>query len=621
MAKTRRLKRSATRQNSGQAAQGNSAAQRSSAGWIPAFGLFLAILAVYWPALRGDLLWDDASHVTRPDLQSLHGLWRIWFDLGATQQYYPLLHTAFWLEHRIWGDTVLGYHLINIVLHAASALLVVRIMRRLSLAGAWLGGFAFALHPVCVEAVAWISEQKSTLSATLCLAAVLVYFQFRDTRRLRDYLLATGLFAMAVMCKTVTATLPASLLVIIWWKHGTLDTRRDLAPLLPWFAIGVPAGLFTAWVERTLIGANGAAFALTPLQRFLLASRAVWFYATKLVWPSNLTFSYPHWSIDPRAWWQWLFPVATVVVTVSLCFAARKNRGPLAGFLIYTGTLFPALGFLNVFPFRYSYVADHFQYLASLGVIVPVAAASTWLIQRVAVRSLPRAVLPGVMLVSLAGLTLNQTAMYADDETLYTETLRRNPASWLAHNNLGLILARKPGRLSDAIDEYETALRIEPGYPEAHFNLGSALVHSGIPEKLPAAISEYRVALLLKPAYREAHYNLGNALSQIPGRLPEAIAEYDAVLKLEPELAEAHSNLGNALAQIPGRLSDAITEYRAALRIKPELARTHYNLANALAQIPGKLPEAIAECETALRISPDFEPASRLLEHLTEPPK
>src|SRR5580698_2440129 len=228
--------------------------------------IFCATLAAYWPALHGSLVWDDASHVTTVPLQSPHGLWRIWFDLGATQQYYPLLHSAFWTEHRIWGSAVLGYHLTNVILHALSAGLLVRIVRRLSLPGAWLAGLVFALHPVCVEAVAWISEQKSTLSGVFYLAAALVYLYFDQSRKRSQYIAATALFLAALGAKTVTASLPAALLIVFWWKRGKLDWKRDAIPLLPWFAIGATAGLTTAWVERRFIGAQGTAFSLSPLQ-------------------------------------------------------------------------------------------------------------------------------------------------------------------------------------------------------------------------------------------------------------------------------------------------------------------------------------------------------------------
>ncbi|SPE39993.1 Tetratricopeptide TPR_2 repeat protein (fragment) [Candidatus Sulfopaludibacter sp. SbA3] len=334
--------------------------------------LACATLVAYLPALHGGLLWDDSSHVTKADLQSLHGLWRIWLDLGATQQYYPLLHTAFWLEHWAWGDAVLGYHLANVAMHALSACLVVMIVRRLSLPGAWLAGFVFALHPVCVEAVAWISEQKSTLSGVFYLAAALTYLQFDQTRRKSRYLLALGLFLLALMSKTVTGTLPAALLVVFWWQRGRIEGKRDVLPLVPWFALGASAGLFTAWVEQDsrFIGAQGTHYALTVVGRLLLAGRVPWFYASKVLWPWDLMFIYPRWRIDPGQWWQYLFPLGMAAVAAVLVVLARRTRGPLAGFLIFAGTLFPVLGFLNVYPFRYSYVADHFQYLACLGIRV-----------------------------------------------------------------------------------------------------------------------------------------------------------------------------------------------------------------------------------------------------------
>lgn len=241
------------------------------AGWA---AIFLAVLIAYAPALHGAHLWDDAAHITRPDLQSVHGLWRIWFDLGATQQYYPLLHSAFWIEHRLLGDAVTGYHLVNMALHALSACLVVAIVRRLELPGAWLSGFLFALHPVCTEAVAWISEQKSTLSTAFYLAAALTYLSFDRTRRAALYWSAFFLFILALLSKSVTATLPAAILLILWFQRGRLSWKRDALPLLPWLALGAASGLFTAYVENAYIGAHGAAFSLTAVQKLLLAGRA-----------------------------------------------------------------------------------------------------------------------------------------------------------------------------------------------------------------------------------------------------------------------------------------------------------------------------------------------------------
>ena len=620
--------------------------------------MLCATLAAYLPALHGGLLWDDNMHVTAADLRSLHGLWRIWFDLGATQQYYPLLHSAFWLEHRLWGDAVLGYHLINVALHAASAFLVVLTVRRLALPGAWLAGFLFALHPVCVEGVAWISEQKSTLSGFFYLAAALTYLHFDRTRRRSHYWLALGLFVLALMTKTVTATLPAVLLVIFWWQRGRIEWRRDVMPLSLWFGLAIPAGLFTAWVENSplLIGAQGPRYALTLLQRLLLAGRVPWFYGWKVLWPSNLMFIYPRWTIDSGEWWQYLFPLGLAALAILLGLLARKNRGPLAGFLIFTGTLFPVLGFFNVYPFRYSYVADHFQYLAILGIIIPATAGMVAFAKRIPPGKLGMIALPALLLATLGAATWRQSGEYRDYETLFRETLARNPDSALVHNNLGTILmstgreaqavpefeaavrlepespdyrvnlglslAQMPGRLQDAITEYQTALRSDPNLYSAHLNLGLALM--SIPGRRQDAIAEYEKAIAVTRAtlrndanFWQAHLNLGIAYGQLPGREADAITEYRTALQMKPDSALAHFHLGNTFHKM-GRLEDAIAEYQASLGIDPNVAEVHYELAYALAQIPGRVPEAIAACQRMLLLKPDDEPGRRLMASLLE---
>ena len=584
---------------------------------LPGALIFCAVLLAYLPAVRGGFLWDDNAHVTRADLQSVDGLRRIWSEVGATQQYYPLLHTAFWVEHRLWGDSEVGYHLTNLLLHAAAACLVVAIVRRLALPGAWLAGFIFALHPVCVESVAWISEQKNTLSTVFCLGSAFLYLGFDRDRRRSQYGWALGLFVLSLLTKTVTATLPAALLVIFWWRRGRLNWSRDVRPLLPWFGLGVTAGLFTSWVERTFIGAQGADFALNPLERCLLAGRVTWFYLGKLAWPADLMFIYPRWVVDAAVWWQYLFPLGALALVAGLFLLARRPRNPLAsaaaaglaGFLVFAVTLFPAMGFFNVYPFRFSYVADHFQYLASLGLIVPLAAALTLAARPLVSRStngtrLPVPVGAGVLVATLGVLTWRQSSVYRDAETLYLTTLARNPGCWLAHNNLGKVWSQTPGRLNDAIAQYEAALCLKPDYAKAHNNLGSAW--SQLPGRLNDAIAEYQTALRLQPDYAEAHYNLGFAWSQLPGRLDDSIAEYQEALRLQPDYAEAHNNLGNVWSQRPGRLNDAIAQYEAALRLKPDDARAHNNLGSALAQLPGRLNDAIAEYQTALRLRPDY---------------
>ncbi len=194
------------------------------------------------PALNGQFLWDDDAHVTRPELRSVAGLARIWFEPGATRQYYPLLHTAFWVQHHLWGDAVFGYHLVSVLLHATSAILLWLILRRLEVQGAWLAAAIFAVHPVQVESVAWISEQKNTLSLTFFLASLFLYLDFDRDRRKSRYVAAFVLFVLGLLTKTIVATLPGVILVIFWWQRGRLSWRRDIAPLGPWFAAGAACG-------------------------------------------------------------------------------------------------------------------------------------------------------------------------------------------------------------------------------------------------------------------------------------------------------------------------------------------------------------------------------------------
>ena len=578
------------------------------------------VLACYWPALHGGLVWDDPAHVTRPELRSWAGLGRIWFDLHATQQYYPILHSAFWIEHRLWGDATLGYHLVNCLLHAAACCLLALVLRRLWQAdpagtprsqGAvpagteWLAALIFAVHPVGVESVAWISEQKNTLSLVFYLLAAFVYLDFEIRRRRRSYGLAFGFFLLALGTKSVTATLPAALLVMLWWRKGKLSWRSEVRPLIPWFLVALVAGLFTAWVERKFIGAEGAGFDLSAGQRVLLAGHVVWFYLGKLFWPADLMFIYPHWDV-PAAGTEWYFYLGgALAVTATLWFIRQRYRGPLAGWLFFGGSLFPALGFFNVYPFLFSYVADHFQYLASLGVIATFAAGLGLLLAGAG----PRGRIVGqvfccLLVGGLGCLSHRQSRMYADGETLYRTTLAQNPDCWMAHNNLALMLVKSPLGEAEAVAHYQEALRIKPDYAEAHNNLAVELAK--LPGRQPEAMAHYAEALRIQPDYAEAHSNLAIELAKLPGRETEALAHYELSLRLKPELAEVHYNLANALSKVPGREPEALAHYEQALRLNPDYAEAHYNLANTLANLPGREAEARGHYMQALRIKPDY---------------
>jgi tetratricopeptide (TPR) repeat protein len=605
--------------------------------WLFLAALVVAVLFAYQPVWQGGFLWDDDAHVTRPELCSWRGLCHIWFKLGATQQYYPLLHSAFWVEHRLWGDATLGYHIVNILLHATAAVLAFVILRRLAIPGAYLAAAIFALHPVHVESVAWITEQKNTLSAVFYLGAMLCYLRFDQTRRCSLYRWTLGLFCLGLLSKTVTATLPAALLVIFWWQRGRLSWRRDVWPLVPFFALGLVAGLFTAWVERTLIGAEGAAFQLSPIERCLIAGRAVWFYLGKLVWPTPLIFIYPRWDVSQAVWWQYLFPAATILLFALLWALRGRWRGPLAGMLFFVGTLFPVLGFCNVYPFLFSFVADHFQYLASLGVIVLFSSGAALLFARWGIGEhwigRTTCLLP---LVALGTLTWQQSRVYVDGETLYRTTIQENPGWWLAYNNLGVALkARK--QFDEALALYRQTLKIKPDYAEAYVNIGGILAARGQADE---AIAYYRQALKFKPGLAAAYYNIGRVLASRGqadeaiacyqqalkvdpdfalayndlaailagrGRIEEAIAQYEELLKLTPDFPEAYCNLGAALAQ-QRKIGAAMDCYRQALKVNADYAPAHLNLGNVFAR-QGQFEEAIVHYRKALQIDPQYVPA------------
>ena len=573
-------------------------ATREWPSWLIGAALLVATLAAYQPAWHGGLLWDDDKHVTSKELQSFDGLKRIWFDLGATQQYYPVTHSAFWIEHRVWGDATLPYHLVNIGLHVLSASLLLIVLRRLSVAGAAFAAALFALHPVQVQSVAWISELKNTLSGVFFLVSALLYLRFDADRSRRDYAAALGVFVVALMTKSVTAVLPGVLLVVFWWKRGRLDWGRDLVPTLPFFALGAAAGLFTAWIERTYIGAQGEEFHFSLLERALIAGRAIWFYAGKLFWPVGLNFEYPRWSIDQTAPWQYAYPAAVVTLPLACWILRKRSRAPLAALLLFGGILFPALGFVNVYPFKFSFVADHFQYLALIPIVVLASAA----LAGASDRWIPdhRAITVGVGLVLitlLAVITWNESHDYRDALTLYRSILAKNPSSWMAHDNLGALL--RPTAPDEALEHLTEAIRLKPDSDVGHYNLANLLQQTG---RFDEAIREYEETLRLSPGMALAHYNLGSTLLQM-GRAAEASSAYVDAIRADPNLALAHGGLCRGL-QAMARPEDARVSCERAVKLQPDLAVLHYDYAGVL-QAQERFDEAVREYRVAVRLRPD----------------
>jgi tetratricopeptide (TPR) repeat protein len=653
---------------------------------LPDLVLVVAVLVVYLPALGAGFIWDDDHYVTaNASLRSLDGLRRIWFEPGTTPQYYPVTFTSLWLDFQLWATSPLGYHLENVLWHAAATVMLWRVLRRLEVPGAWVAAALFGLHPIAVESVAWVTERKNVLSTTCYLAAALVYLRVAGVPaadRWRGSRVAYGLvvllFVAALLSKSVTASLPAALALALWWYRGRLD-RADVVRLLPLLMLGAAAGLGTAWVERHYVGARGADWSLTVADRVLVAGRAVWFYLSTLAWPVDLTFIYPRWTVDVGDPRQWAFPIAAVaLLVVAWMLRSRVGRGPLVALLLFGGTLVPALGFIDVYPMRYSFVADHFAYLATIGPFALVAAVTDRL-----ARQAPRAVtaITALLLAVLGAATWMRIGAYHDAETLWRDTVSRNPGAWMAHNNLGVLLyergevtaaleryrtaetlapqaaeiqinlgnaltalghtdeglaayraaiARKPtsagaynalgaslyeiGRHAEAIDAYRAAIALRPGWAEPYNNLGSALM---MQHDVPAAIAAYGEALALRPDHPETLNNLGVALLH-DGQAEASRARLEEALARRPDYPEAESNLGNALLRLD-RPEEALAAYRRAIALKPGYVEAQFNLGHLLA-LQGQTAEARAHLEEALRLDPGLEVARHRLDEIAAAP-
>jgi len=606
------------------------------AAW-PAVALLGMVVVAYAPVYRAGFIWDDDDYVIENStLRDAAGLWRIWTDPAATPQYYPLVHTTFWLEYQIWGLWPAGFHLTNVLLHGLNAILLWRILALLALPPPvpWLAAALFAVHPVHVESVAWITERKNVLSAAFGLAALITACRFfgldrpepaavaAGGRPWRLYAAATALFIAALLSKTVLCSLPVIIWLLIWWRRGRVRPF-EVVVLLPWLALGAASGLLTAWLEKTHVGATGQVFALTAPERVMIAGRAAWFYWLKLLWPHPLVFMYPRW--DPAAFTalDLVPPLGVVLVLAGLAVGVpRIGRGPLVAVLGFLVTVFPALGFVSIYPMRYTFVADHYQYLASIGPLV----LGGWAIWRLAngreadprpARAATAAARPftwaaAAVLLVLGGLTARQAMIYHDLESLWTATLAGNPRCAAAMFHLGKVRMQQ-GRHAEAADLFAASRRFEVDQSEADIAetlQGNALVRAGRPDE---AVPLFEAALARNPDNVEALNSLANQHAR-RGEPGKAVPLYRRALAGRPGDAAILMNLGNALA-LAGDATAAIEAYGQSLAIQPDNPALLVNLAVALARL-GRFDEAVVHLETARRGDPSNAQVRGLLERI-----
>lgn len=558
--------------------------------WQILGGLAIVALTVaaYFPALSAGFIWDDDLYVTNnPILRDPHGLGTVWTSPTKTPQFYPLVFTVFWCEYRLWGLNPLGYHAVNVMLHAANAIVLWVGLRRLGARWPWLVVALFAVHPVHVESVAWITELKNVLSGFFYLLSFLAYAAFDSLgssapparRRWGLYAVSLVLFGLALSAKTVVCSLPAAIVLIMWWKRDRVRVA-DLVPLVPMFALGLAGAAMTVWVERHVVLTKDLDLGLSLADRIVLAGRAGWFYLHTLAWPTPLCFMYEKWRVDAGVWWQWLLPLAWFGAGAGLWAGRAKiGKAPLAAMLFFLGTLVPALGFVDVYPMRYSWVADHFQYLASIGPIALFSAAMPGLLARLtgaggshrSIRLWPGLLVPGLLIAGLGAAAFARAGAYSSLEGLWRDTLATNPGAWMAHNNLGGLLMVS-GRLDEAERHLLRASELNPAHGQSLNNLGILYLARNDPSRglefarrarevwpdSPEAWLTVSRCYMARGDHEIAVAQLREGTRRLPGAiilklaLAEALTvtgqdgameQYEAVLKLDPTNAVAAQKL------------------------------------------------------------------------------
>ena len=537
-------------------------------------------LWIYWPALHGGWLWDDDVLVTNnSNLRNLQGLWDIW-STTPTTDYWPLTSTLLWVEWHLWGNEPLGYHLCSLALHICSGILIWRLFNRPGLRWGWLGGFLFVIYPLAVELVAWVSETKNTLSLPFFLLSIDAWLDAEAKQSSGYWWLSVFYYLAAMLAKTSTVMLPVMLLLYCWWKRGHV-TGQELKRMIPYGAIAVTLGLITIYFQNH--GGQGEnPFELGGfVTRLIGVGTTIFFYLDKFILPINLLPIYPRWTLDLPSFLQVLALPALAVLLFGL-WTQREGWGrhALFGFGFFLLNLLPVLGLVNMRYFNISWVADHLVYLPMIGLVGLVVVGSEQLHERLSPSRYLFA-FGAISIVTVIELLLWQSHNYArqfnNAVTLWSYTVQYNPRAWLAHNNLGDALMHRE-RMSEAIEQFEQALKIKPDSADVHNNLAIALAQKG---RVSEAIEQFEQALKIKPDNGYAHNNLGTVLI-MAGRMWEAIGQLEQALKIKPDYAEAHNNLGEAFART-GRVSEAIGQFQQALKIKPDYAVARDNLVKAQA--------------------------------------
>ena len=579
--------------------------------------IVLAGLWIYSPTYHGDWLWDDdqlltqnltVQHRVSPDPNvppdSLRSLAKLWFNPDGAD-YFPLSYTALWAQWPFFGLRSTGYHVTTILLHITGALLLWALLAQMRLPGAWVSALLFAVHPVCVESVAWVSETKNTLSLPLFLLSCIFWVKQDDepdaNHRFRLYLASIGFFLLSMFAKTSVVAMPVVTLLYAWWKRGRV-TKQDLILAAPMFAISIALGLITiSYQWSRAIGQEkiivGDLFSVTGFfSRAAISGMGIFHYLASIVWPVNLLPIYPRWDVDPPKIWQ-LLPWPVIFAAGWWIWQNRATWGRHVGFALgfFLLMVAPVLGFVTISYMRITWVADHFIYLPMVSILALIGATATLLFRKAQEDSKPTFLAGGALLLAaLTFLSFRDAINWMDEDHMWEHTLKHNFDAWQAHNRLG---AKKfsRGDVDGAHFHFQNSTRLRPDLGETHNNLGTTLSaraqmlaqrgdQAAAKREMDAAIEQFAEACRVTPHVPAIHVNLANALAAA-GRFGEAGDKYKELIEKEPGNPALINNYGVALYK-QGKKEEAIVQFKKALEIAPNMKDARESLAVALGEKP-----------------------------------
>lgn len=541
--------------------------------------LVLLGTVAYLPAMRGGFIWDDVTiYILDNHLLAEWDGWYTPWVTTLTADYYPLAYSTFWVDWQLWGEDTLGYHVENLLLHLGTAGAIWWTLRLLNVPASWLAALIFTVHPVNVETVAWISQRKSLLAALFGFVALGAFIQFKRSSRKRWYVLALFAFLLSLAGKPSLITLPVVLLLLAWWQRGRI-ARSDVLWAAPFFLLSAAFGVIGVWFQSQQVLMDTVVREQNLAARLVTATWCVWFYLGKALLPWNLSFVYPRWEMNMASPLTYL-PAVALAVLVGVLLWKRNSWGRTFLFALgfYLITLLPALGLVDVYFWRYSYVADHYQYQSIIAVIALVCGGMARMISR---KNIPRrnvwpaAAAVGVVAV-LCVLTWRQATAYASEETLWRDTLAKNPQAWMAHNNLANLLLQR-GDFGEAAEHYQAALEIDPTAIEPLLSLARMQAQQGEHDQA--------IELLLMSQSKLADTgDVRLALAEVladAGRMEEAKKYCEEAIRTLPNAARAHVVMANILAD-EGDLNGAKQHFLKSLSLDPGQAAAHQGLRNLM---------------------------------------